>query len=303
MPQIDKGWIKDSFLYTGLFLFLLASIHIPFIHWLALWIIPFPFFVLRVKQPVSALMIPLLGIVILFLIGFPLLHILLGILAGCVGAVMGSLYRQSKMTGTDVVLGGLVSGFVVSLISMAVMQWAFRLFDTLSAMWLKEWNQAQTVLQESGLTMPEDMIPPVEVFVLIFLLMALVPMVLITFSAARRWLVSKGYENKPLPPFYKWRLPKAFFYFFIIVMLLQWLVVAEESGQNFHWIISVLLVLHILFFIQGLSLLGFLLKQKHKSLVWLLPAVLLAWFPPVSFVILLMGMIDSGTPLRKRMEK
>jgi hypothetical protein len=30
---------------------------------------------------------------------------------------------------------------------------------------------------------------------------------------------------------------------------------------------------------------------------------LLAWFPPVSFVILLMGMIDTGTPLRKRMQK
>lgn len=303
MPQIDKGWIKDSFLYTGLFLFLLASIHIPFIHWLALWIIPFPFFVLRVKQPLNAMVIPLIGMVILLLIGFPLWYILLGVLAGCVGVVMGSIYRQAKMTGTDVVLGGLVSGFIVSLISMGVMQWAFRFFDTLNAMWQKEWNQAQNILQQSGLTMPEEIIPPVEAFVLIFLLMALVPMVLITFAAARRWLVSKGYESKTLPPFYEWRLPKAFFYFFVIVLLLQWFVVAEESGQNFQWIISILLILHILFFIQGLSLIAFLLRQKRKSLVWLVPAILLAWFPPVSFVILLMGMIDAGTPLRKRMEK
>ncbi len=268
---MDKGWIKDSFLYTGLFLFLLASIHIPFIQWLALWIIPFPFFMLRVKQPVSAMVVPLLGLFIMFLIGIPLWYILLGVSAGCVGVVMGSLYAQTRMTGTDVVLGGLVSGLIVSVMTMSVMQWAFGFFDRLNALWLNEWHQAQKILQESGVS--------------------------------KRRLVSKGYESKSLPPFYEWRLPKVFFYFFVIVLLLQWLAVTEEYGENFHWIISALLILHVLFFIQGLSLIAFLLKQKRKSMVWLAPAVLLAWFPPVSFVILLMGMIDTGTPLRKRMQK
>lgn len=300
---MDKGWIKDSFLYTGLFLFLLASIHIPFIQWLALWIIPFPFFMLRVKQPVSAMVVPLLGLFIMFLIGIPLWYILLGVSAGCVGVVMGSLYAQTRMTGTDVVLGGLVSGLIVSVMTMSVMQWAFGFFDRLNALWLNEWHQAQKILQESGVSVPGEIIPPLEAFVLIFLLMALLPMVLITFAVAKRRLVSKGYESKSLPPFYEWRLPKVFFYFFVIVLLLQWLVVTEEYGKNFHWIISALLILHVLFFIQGLSLIAFLLKQKRKSMVWLAPAVLLAWFPPVSFVILLMGMIDTGTPLRKRMQK
>ena len=66
------------------------------------------------------------------------------------------------------------------------------------------------------------------------------------------------------PSFYEWRLPKVFFYFFVIVLLLQWLAVTEEYGKNFHWIISALLILHVLFFIQGLSLIAFLLKQKKK---------------------------------------
>lgn len=140
---MDKGWIKDSFLYTGLFLFLLASIHIPFIQWLALWIIPFPFFMLRVKQPVSAMVVPLLGLFIMFLIGIPLWYILLGVSAGCVGVVMGSLYAQTRMTGTDVVLGGLVSGLIVSVMTMSVMQWAFGFFDRLNALWLNEWHQAK----------------------------------------------------------------------------------------------------------------------------------------------------------------
>ena len=142
---MDKGWIKDSFLYTRAVSLLAAPpIHIPFIQWLALWIIPFPFFMLRVKQPVSAMVVPLFG-------GSfhhvshrhsALVHPA-RCFAGCVGVVMGSLYAQTRMTGTDVVLGGLVSGLIVSVMTMSVMQWAFGFFDRLNALWLNEWHQAK----------------------------------------------------------------------------------------------------------------------------------------------------------------
>ncbi len=304
MPQIDKNYVKDSFLYTGLFLFMLASINIPLIHLLVLWILPFPFLVLRVKQPFSAMIVPLAGMFVLYLSGLPFYNIALGLLAWFTGLGMGNVYRRKNSTGTDVVLGGLVSGVVASWITMAMMQWAFGFFDVLKSAWQNEWTQAQKILNQSGLSVPETAIPPMDVFVFVFLLLILLPMILISFVVTRKWLVYKGFPRKTLPPFYEWRLPKVFFYFFLLVLLIEWFVAGDgDLGAGYQWIIGIVFILHSLFFIQGLAFLAFLLKQRQKSRMWLAFAVLLAWLPPISFIILLMGIVDVGTSLRIKMQK
>ncbi|MGA8942284.1 MAG: DUF2232 domain-containing protein [Thermoactinomyces sp.] len=304
MPQFDKDYVKDSFLYTGLFLFMLASFNIPLIHLLVLWILPFPFLVLRVKQPISAMIVPLAGIFLLYLFGLPFFYIVIGLLAWFTGLGMGSIYRRQDSTGTDVVLGGLVTGLTASWITMAVMQWAFGFFDVLKSAWQSEWDQAQKILEQSGVSVPETAVPPIDVFVIVLLLLILVPMILITFAVARKWLVTRGFPRKTLPPFHEWRLPKVFFYFFLLVLLAEWFMAGDGSPDvNSQWVIGIVFVLHGLFFIQGLAFLAFLLKQKRKSRRWLVLAVLLAWFPPVSFVVLLMGIVDVGTSLRTRILK
>ncbi|MBA4602883.1 DUF2232 domain-containing protein [Thermoactinomyces mirandus] len=304
MPQKDKDYIKDSFLYTGLFLFMLASINIPLLHLIILWILPFPFLVLRVKQPISAMIVPLVGIFILYLYGFPLLYILLGLLAWFIGLGMGNIYRRTDSTGTDVVLGGLVSGLVASWITMGLMQWAFDFFDVLKSAWQNEWIEAQRILNQSGIAVPEVVIPPIGVFVLVFLLLILVPMILISFVVTRKWLVYKGYPRKALPPFHEWRLPKVFFYFFLLVLLAEWFVAGDGGlDANDQWMIGIVFVLQVLFFIQGLAFLDFLLKQKKKSRMWLALAVLMAWLPPISFIILLLGVVDVGTSLRIKLQR
>lgn len=304
MPQIDKDYVKDSFLYTGLFLFMLASINIPLIHLFILWILPFPFLVLRVKQPTSAMIVPLAGIFLLYLLGVPFFYIALGLLAWFTGLGMGNIYRKQDSTGTDVVLGGMVSGLAASWMIMAIMQWVFGFFDVLKSAWQREWIQAQKILTQSGFSVPEATVPPMDVFVLVFLLLILVPMILISFVVARKWLVYKGFLRKTLLPFYEWRLPKVFFYFFLLVLLVEWFVAGDGNpGAEYQWLIGIVFILHALFFIQGLAFLAFLLKQKQKSRKWLVLVVLLAWLPPVSFVILLMGIVDVGTSLRLKIQK
>lgn len=304
MPQFDKDYAKDSFLYTGLFLFMLASINIPLIHLFVLWILPFPFLVLRVKQPTSVMIVPLIGLSVLYLFGVPFFYIALGVLALCTGLVMGNIYHKQDSTGTDVVLGGLVSGLAASWMIMAIMQWGFGFFDVLKSSWQREWTEAQKILTQSGLSVPEATVPPIDVFVIIFLLLILVPMILISFAVARKWLVHKGFLPKTLLPFHKWRLPKVFFYFFLLVLLVEWFVAGDGGlGAEYQWLIGIVFILHALFFIQGLAFLAFLLKQKQKSRKWLVLVVLLAWLPPVSFIILLMGIVDVGTSLRLKMQK
>jgi uncharacterized protein YybS (DUF2232 family) len=299
LPQDQKGIVKDGLLLSGLFLLLLASLVIPFIPMITFWLLPLPFLLLSAKSPSAAMIVSLIVLSVAFVF-FPAPFFVLSLFAWFMGSVMGHSYRSSKTTGTDVVLSGIVSGVVGSWVILYLGQ-VFHLFDWVRAVWEKESLQMEEMLKEAGAgaqTMAvlgtETMIPPL-VFSLIIL------MALITFFAARRWLLRQGFHRKTLPAFYEWRLPKVFFYFYLLALILA--LFYFPSGGGGSGMISALAILHELFLIQGFAFIHFLLHRRGKSGGWLIPLVLVSFITPFSLLIQFLGMIDTATLLRQKLNK
>lgn len=298
MSQRFKGMVTDSLLYSGLFLLLLFSITIPFLHLITIWMLPLPFFIYRVKHEGAAMALPVIYFGVLFLL-FPLaIFVFFFLFAWFVGWVMGTVYRLNQAKGTDVVLGGIVSGAVALLAILVLGERFFGILKAFRGVWQQEMARTMQLMEEAG--MGKIAFPPVEAFIPVCMLLFLIPLSLITFFAARRWLTRLGYPVKSLPPFYEWRLPRVFVTFYVILLLVEmvrW--VMGEVSTNATWSLSIWWVLEFLFLIQGFAFVSFVLRLYRKSQAWLV--LLLVLSIPAAILISIIGMLDAALDIRNRL--
>jgi uncharacterized protein YybS (DUF2232 family) len=299
--ELKGGW-KDSLLACGGFLFLLASLFIPILQFVALWLLPLPFLLLKVKQPWSVTFVPLGLLVVLFLF-FPIpFFICLFLFAWLSGSVMGYLYRKEETTGTDIVLGGIVAGLISSWLILLVGQLVFQLFSRLTAIWMQEWTETirlmkanVVVLQDGAAGLPLSIAFPILLFMLI------VPTAIATFMVARRWLIRAGFPGKSLPPFYEWRLPRIFFTAYLLLMI--GMLFQADSGASGKWMLGFFYLMQILMVLQGCSFVLFLLQRKCGRIHWGIYVLLFVLVLPFSPLFMLLGFIDTGIDLRSRIDK
>jgi uncharacterized protein YybS (DUF2232 family) len=297
LPRDVKDLVRDGLVHSGLFFLLIASLFVPFIHLLVFWFLPLPFLLLRVKQSPLAMAIPVL--LFGFLLGiFP--HPVFAfffLFSWIVGWAMGSVWLSRRFTGTDVVLAGWVSGTLLTLAFIWIGHAWLGLFDSLKPILIREWKQAASVLMQPGAGISAELFLR-QLGMMLSLMVLLFPLLisLATFLAARRRLVSQGHAGKSLPPFEEWRVPKSFFYFF---GLCYFTVLLAEAPHVRDLAGSALAPLQLLFVIQGLAFITFILKKRGMSQRWLIPAVLLA-LTPLAVIVLFLGLLDTATSVRKR---
>lgn len=92
------------------------------------------------------------------------------------------------------------------------------------------------------------------------------------------------------------RLPKLLLLAYLIIIIVEFIVKPEASTYLYGVLINANVILSVLFFIQGISLIHFLINRSDlpKAVAWI--ATVLA-FPLSSFVVL-MGIVDLGFDLR-----
>lgn len=92
------------------------------------------------------------------------------------------------------------------------------------------------------------------------------------------------------------RLPKLLLLAYLIIILVEFITKPEASTYLYGVLINANVILSVLFFIQGISLIHFLINRSDlpKAVAWI--ATVLA-FPLSSFVVL-MGIVDLGFDLR-----
>ncbi|TCS95504.1 DUF2232 domain-containing protein [Hazenella coriacea] len=296
MSHNTKGVVKDSLITFGLFLLLLASLIIPGVNLISLWLLPLPFFYLKAKQSWGITLFYTLGMGLMFFI-FPLTpfqFIYFHIVA--VGLVMGELYRRENTTGTDIVLGGMITGLVGSWILLLISEYVFHLMAQLREAWSSAWETAKGIVNT-----PTDLpVPSLEMIIPNLLFFLIVPTALLTFLVGMKWMTRIGYPKKSLPLFRDWRLPRVFFYFYFLTIIVTFLVGEEADSSLQSLLLGITGVFQFLFIIQGISFIAFLLHHKSKSKAWITLPILLT-FSPLNIIILFMGILDSGLRLRERM--
>ncbi len=299
MLENNKGVVKEGLLASGLFFLLLAALIVPVVNLAAIWFLPLPFFILRVKQRLTAFILPVV-LIGLFLYLFPTPALLfLSLFALLVGLTMGHFYAQKTSAGTDVVLSGLVAGLIGAWGILLAGQYWFHMIDGLRKVWEELWSDTSRTLETAGVLPADFIIPPVESFIPVMLLFVLIPMSLLNFWVGQRWLQRLQFPGKYLPAFREWRLPRPIFFFYVAVLVMTLLMGEDENNTTISLLFGVMWVLQILFLIQAFSFLSFLLHRYQKSNAWLILVFLLS-MTPLSMILQLLGMLDAGTGLRER---
>ncbi len=109
-----------------------------------------------------------------------------------------------------------------------------------------------------------------------------------------------GLRLPPLPSFAQWRFPRSVFWALLASMALQLLgpslgSFAAEAGLNLRLIVS------MLFFFQGLSVVWFFLTSRKMAAAFRFLAVfLLVFIPFLSQLVLVLGVVDIWYDLRNR---
>ncbi len=294
-----NGKVRDGVILCGVFTVLIASLFTP-LSILTIWFLPLPFFLYTAKHSWPSAVPPAAVIGFLTLI---LLHPLwlIGVLfAAATGMVMGAFYRSSASSGTDVVLAGLVAGAAVLLLGLAAAQYGFEVLTGFQRLWQEQWEQVTEWVRSSVPDASVPPLPPLAAVLPLFLAVLTVPTVLLSAWAGRKLLIRFGFPEKRLLPFYRWRFPRSFLYYYLLTCIASFLFEVESRGYSF--LAGLFMILHIVFVVQGLAFLSFLLHRKGRSRGWLWFAVLALFLPPAAFLLLVLGILDVGTRWRERLE-
>lgn len=295
-----NGKVRDGVILCGVFTVLIASLFTPF-SLVTIWFLPLPFFLYTVRHSWPSALFPAAVLGALALILLHPLWIFGVLFAAATGMAMGAFYRSTAVSGTDVVLAGLVVGAAVLLLGLAAAQYGFGLLSEFQRLWQEQWDLVAEMVQNSVPEASVPPLPPLSAVLPLFLSVLTVPTVLLSAWAGRRFLVRSGFPEKRLPPFHRWRFPKSFLFYYLVSCVAAFLFDAESWAYSFF--AGSFMILDILFAVQGLSFLSFLLHRKGLSRGWLWLAVFALFLPPAAFLLLVLGIMDVGTRMRERLEE
>ncbi len=315
MKEQHNQWIKDLVIYGSIFIVLLvvASI-LPAATLFIVALMPVPLTIFTYKYGYKrgllmsgiVLVSTLLFAFTLFLISLPLAG-----LSIIVGILVGEAMRKQKHpyeTLAQGTLGYMVGFMLLVLVIENVM--GVSLMTEYRVIIQESLVQSEQLMQGTGLEVTEETLKTIEQQMLVVL--DLLPAILLIgsffFALILQWisykLVNKIYqETFRFPPFYRLQLPKATIWLFLLVMVIDFIDFGSDALMTIV-LMNVLIVFGLLFSIQGLSFMFYYLQYKKQSKVLgiVLLVIGLVILPVGLYVTRILGIIDIGFMLRKRLK-
>ena len=288
-----NGKVRDGVILCGVFTVLIASLFTPF-SLVTIWFLPLPFFLYTVRHSWPSALFPAAVLGALALILLHPLWIFGVLFAAATGMAMGAFYRSTAASGTDVVLRG--SGRRRRRVAFGVgggpvRFWiAFGIPAALAGAMGPGGGDGPKFSFRRLLFLP---CRPFQPYSLFFLSILIVPTVLLSAWAGRRLLVRSGFPEKRLPPFYRWRFPRSFLFFTCCRVSPLFCLDAESGAYPFSQ--GSFIILDMLFAVQGLSFLAFLLRPQGKGPGMAVAGGFRFVLPPAAFLLLVLGIMDVGT--------
>jgi uncharacterized protein YybS (DUF2232 family) len=269
--------------------------------------VPFTVFAARNGWRKSILVIVVSSLLTLIIGAFP--SVISALFAGGLGTVMGSIYYLKKPAYISFV-GGTLINLCFFLLSIVVSYYLFALnpITTLQEMLKQSFETSQSIIGKFGAVDPKQTQMLTE---MIDMMGKMIPMLLIVgaaqFALINHWLSRKvltrlGTEIPAFPPFRQWKWPKSILYYYILIMFASILIgLYKVEGSIYLLLINVKPIFDIMMMIQGLSFLFFFTHEKGWGKMLPIMAIALIFiFQPFPLILSLLGIIDLGTNLRKR---
>ncbi|WP_176560398.1 YybS family protein [Brevibacillus dissolubilis] len=228
-----------------------------------------------------------------------------GLLTGVTGWLMGTCYQRygkalpAIIVGAVVGLVGIIAGiaFLTFVLNVNVIQ------------------ELQTLFEESA-RRAFDMYPPGNMTftewkdMFLRFIMTLIPFMLVLqslmSSVVSHWLARTigrrlGRNIPALPPFREWSFPRSLLFYYLVVQLII-LIVGQEDLYASFWgkaVFNLYYALNLLMAIQGTSLIALYMFKKNWSKF---TPLLIFIFPLLANILSLLGILDIGIGLRKKLE-
>ena len=286
---------------------LLITTYVPFIGIITVWALPVPFVLFTLRKGLKpGLMLWTVSLLLAFLIG-GIATVPTAFIFGSAGLVIGELYRRSA-SGFSVLIGaGLIYTLNMLLVFLVLVLIVGENPMQLAADLTKEQLEfADSTLGSFGQSEEQlaAMMEMVDNLVYLAPVMIVgVGIILAVITKLISYLVLKrlGHDVPSLPAFRNWQFPKAFLWYYLIILILA--MVGAEEGTTMYLIIwNLFPLLEIVIAVQGFAVIFYFFHvKKVAKVVPILIVVIAILVPPLLYVARIIGIIDLGFDLRKRM--
>lgn len=227
---------------------------------------------------------------------------------GTTGLIMGYIYALKKGAFAILLSGSLsfIANFVLLFIITNVVFHINFIEDTKKMMY-QSMETAEKMVTALG--QPTDqfemMYQSIEMISYIVPSAMVITSIVLTFVTqffANQVLKRFKFDTYPFPPIREWTFPKSLLWYYLIVTII-FMTGLEEGTILFTIIINLFIVLEVIMTIQGFSFIFFYFHNNKKSLTIPVVIVILSLFMPfLLYIIRILGIIDLGFNLRRRMK-
>ena len=301
--------ITEAAIQLALFAVLfLVSLYVPLLGMIATLFLSLPFMIFTMRHGYAyALLLLAASLIISMLIG-SLFSLPVALMFGTAGITVGALLGKNKnrytilLASAFVFLINMIIDYIISIkfFEMDIIQETFSAFrdsfETAMQIMKGMGQEPPKQLQEQfeqGLELIKYITP--TLFVIAAFLLAYVTMT-VSIPILRRLKLPVG----TWPPFRDFTLPKSLLWYYLLVLVIS-LFPLEKGTFAYIAVLNVYYLLQLLFIVQGFSFLYYAANKKNVPKGMVIGGTILCLFLPfLLYLIVILGIIDLGFDLRKR---
>lgn len=291
---------------------ILITVYIPVFGVVTILFLAIPFILFAAKNTrLSSLVFFVGALLISFIVG-PILVILLTLSYGGAGLIIGYFIQEKKgrpasfIAATLALLAILILQYVI-----AVVFFKFNFINEMIAIMKESMDTSKNMLAALGQNTDNPLFEQFEEIVKminaltpsLFVLIALITVFLIevvSFPIVKRF----GVKIEPWKPFRELMLPKSILWYYLLAILASFVFNPSEGSYWYLVLVNCAFILQLFMVIQGLSLIYYLCFKKGISKVVPIIATIIIFIMPIFLsIVRILGIIDLGFDLRKRIEK
>lgn len=289
---------------------LLTAIYLPFLGFLAMFALALPFIIFVSKHGLrSAIMLLIVALLITYIVG-SVIALPATIMFGTSGAAIGYTYYKNKPSFQILIVGSIsfIVNFVI-LYGITVLLTGVNIIETSKEAFRNALQTSEEMLGSMGQASNEqleviyNMIDNMEYFIPTAMIITGVILALITQILANRVLKRLKINVPEWEPFRNWKFPKSLLWYYLLVSILV-MIGLEEGSLLYIATINLFFVLEIVMAVQGLSFIFFYFNNRGASKGIPIAITIFSFLLPfLLYLIRILGIIDLGFDLRKRLKK
>ncbi|RSD22301.1 YybS family protein [Mesobacillus subterraneus] len=289
---------------------LLITLYVPVLGTVVLFFLSLPFMLFGAKYDGKSTAVFTIAAVLISLILGSFLAIPMALAFGATGAVMGYMVREGKSREASYIAGSVV--FLVNIVAqyaLSIVLFNINAIEEMVEILRASVDQSIKLMEQLGQAPDQKvvdqlalMVDMVETLVPSMFVMAAFSITFLLQLAAVPFLKRFGVKVPNWRPFRELQFPKSILWYYLIAMVAA-LIMQPEEGTYWYWAISNLtFILQMLMVLQGLSLVFYFTHLKgYSKAIPIIVVVLLFLFPFVLYIVRILGIIDLGFDLRKRL--